>query len=75
MDRTRGGWDKANGSFSGGRNNAFYQTDSKWHGDGKSGSSASTWYVGFNAGRNQPIYGASNTVTPATVALHLIIGY
>lgn len=75
MDRTRGGWDNANGSFSGGRKNAFYQTDSKWHGDGKSGSSASTWYVGFSAGRNQPIYGASNTVTPATVALHLIIGY
>lgn len=77
MDRTRGGWNNANANslYSAGRDNAFYQTDRKWHDDGKGGSSASTWYVGFRAGRNQPIYGASNTVTPATVALHLIIGY
>jgi len=77
MDRTRGGWNNANANslYSAGRDNAFYQTDKKWYGDGKSGSAASTWYVGFRAGRNQPIYGASKTVSPSSVSLHLVIGY
>ena len=77
MDRTRGGWNNANANslYSAGRDNAFYQTDRKWYGDGKSGSSASTWYVGFRAGRNQPIYGASDNVRPPSVSLHLVIGY